>query len=310
MLTLPQGMSREREGLLRLYGARVRGDRVARRHDTRRWTRRARWPRAMTCSCPTSSPIPRTPRSTGARPGRRSRGARRPRRRVRRGRRHGRDDHRRRRGAQGSATPNVPSWSPSSRRSSAVLSGGRPGPAPDPGDRCRVRARGAQPRGDRRGDSGHRRGRDRDGAPAGRAARACWSGISAGAAVWAALQIAARPGVRVAPGSPRSCRTRASATSRRRSSPRRSRCGRRAAELALQAGGSYGFTGASRWPRSGATWPRPRAAIRRRAGWARSRSSRPGPGSRRCSRTGSRTPLQRAGVPLLPRADRCLARAR
>jgi cysteine synthase A len=32
VLTLPQGMSREREGLLRLYGATGRGRRVARRH--------------------------------------------------------------------------------------------------------------------------------------------------------------------------------------------------------------------------------------------------------------------------------------
>ena len=32
VLTMPQGMSREREGLLRLYGARGRDDRVARRH--------------------------------------------------------------------------------------------------------------------------------------------------------------------------------------------------------------------------------------------------------------------------------------
>ena len=42
-------------------------------------------------------------------------------------------------------------------RNSAVLSGGAPGPAQDPGHRCRLRARGAQPRSARRGDHGRRR---------------------------------------------------------------------------------------------------------------------------------------------------------
>ena len=50
-----------------------------------------------------------------------------------------------------------------------------PGPAQDPGDRRRLRPGGAQPRGARRGDRGRRRGRDRDRprarAPRGRAGR-------------------------------------------------------------------------------------------------------------------------------------------
>ncbi len=52
-------------------------------------------------------------------------------------------------------------------RNSAVLSGGRRGSAQDPGDRRRLRPRGAQPGSARRGDHRRRRGRDRDGSPAG-----------------------------------------------------------------------------------------------------------------------------------------------
>ena len=71
VLTLPQGMSRERESLLRLYGARVEiteslggmGEAVA---------APARWRVTTTCSCLTSSPTQPTPRCTGAPPGRRS----------------------------------------------------------------------------------------------------------------------------------------------------------------------------------------------------------------------------------------------
>ena len=48
-------------------------------------------------------------------------------------------------------------------RGSAVLSGGAPGAAPHPGHRRGLRAAGAQPRADRRGDRGERRRRDPDG---------------------------------------------------------------------------------------------------------------------------------------------------
>ena len=95
----------------------------------------------------------------------------------------------------------------------------RPARAPqDPGDRRRVRARGAQPRDARRGDRRRRRGRDRDRA----AARPARGGagrhlLRRGGVRGAAAGRA--PGARAARGSPRSCPTRASATSRRRSSP-------------------------------------------------------------------------------------------
>ena len=45
---------------------------------------------------------------------------------------------------------------------SPVLSGGEAGPAQDPGNRRRLRPRGARPLGDRRGDRGQRRGRAED----------------------------------------------------------------------------------------------------------------------------------------------------
>ena len=73
VLAMPQGMSREREGLLRLYGAEVRitesmGGMDEAVEAARAHRRRA----AATPSSPTSSPTRPTPRSTGARPPRRS----------------------------------------------------------------------------------------------------------------------------------------------------------------------------------------------------------------------------------------------
>ena len=128
VLTLPQGMSRERESLLRLYGARVditeslggMGEAVA--------ARAGDGAPATTCSCPTSSPTPPTPRPTGARPGPRSRAR-----------------------STAASTCSSPASAPAARspasgeylrehvnpqlrvvavepRGSAVLSGGRPGP--------------------------------------------------------------------------------------------------------------------------------------------------------------------------------------
>ena len=72
MLTLPQGMSREREGLLRLYGAQVRSHGVDGRHERGGGRRAGDGARRRRSGCPTSSPTPRTPRRTAARPGRRS----------------------------------------------------------------------------------------------------------------------------------------------------------------------------------------------------------------------------------------------
>ena len=68
-----------------------------------------------------------------------------------------------------------------------------PGPAQDPGDRRRVHPRGARPRGDRRGGHGRRRGGVGDGPPAAQR-EGILGGISAGATVSAALEVAARPG--------------------------------------------------------------------------------------------------------------------
>ena len=190
VLTLPQGMSREREGLLRLYGAQVQvtesmggmneavaaAQALARDGDA--WL-------------PDQFSNPANPeahrRTTGPeiwddarRQGRLPRGRR----------RHRRHDHRRRR---------VPEGAQSGRqadRRRARLFGGpvrrRPRAAQDPGHRRRLRPAGARPRPARRGD---RRSttRTRSRRPASSpAARACWRGSRCGAALWAALQVAGR----------------------------------------------------------------------------------------------------------------------
>ena len=216
VLTLPQGMSREREGLLRLYGARVRDHRVDGRHGRGGRRRRARWPREPDVFLPDQFSNPANPeihrRTTGpeileALDGRVDvfvAGV----------------------GTGGTITgvgECLKARNPETRivavepASSAVLSGRPPGPHKIQGIGAgfvpavlnRERARRDHP--------GARRGRDRDGAP-GRAAR--------GRAVRAVLRRGAvgraaggrAPGDRRASGSWRCCRTPASATSRRRSS--------------------------------------------------------------------------------------------
>ena len=75
---------------------------------------------------------------------------------------------------------------------SPVLSGGTPGPAQDPGDRRGLRARGPRPLGDRRGDRGRAtRTRSRPRRPMAQR-EGILAGISAGAAVHAALEVAGR----------------------------------------------------------------------------------------------------------------------
>ena len=118
---------------------------------------------------------------------------RRPGRRVRGRRRHRRHDHRRRRGCCSERSPDVLRR----RRRAGRLAGAlrrRARPAPHPGHRRRLRAR--RPRHDRSATRSSP-SRDDDAFQAARGwpgRRACWSGISAGANVWAAAQIARRPG--------------------------------------------------------------------------------------------------------------------
>ena len=144
ILTLPQGMSRERESLLRLYGARVEVT-----ESLGGMTEAVQAARALATRddvfLPDQFSNPANPdahrRSTGpeiweALDGRvdvfvAGVGT-------------GRDDHRGRRGAQG-AQPQLPR----DRRRAQILTrpvGRRGGPAQDPGHRRRLRAPGAQPR--------------------------------------------------------------------------------------------------------------------------------------------------------------------
>ena len=105
VLTMPQGMSREREGLLRLYGARVEiteslgGMNEAVDAARAMATSRRRLPArpVLQPGQPGDPPAHHRTRDLG--------GAGRRGRRLRRRRRHGRDDHRRRRGAQGTQLP-------------------------------------------------------------------------------------------------------------------------------------------------------------------------------------------------------------
>ena len=133
------------------------------------------------------------------------------------GRRHRRHDHRRGGGAEGAQ----PGPARGGRRAALAprCSRAAPGSPQDPGDRRRLRARGAQPRRARRGGRGRRRGRDRDRAPAraprGRAGRDL---VRRGDVGGDRGREAARVGA--ASGSSSCCPTPASATSRRRSSRR------------------------------------------------------------------------------------------
>ena len=182
ILTLPQGMSREREGLLRLYGAQVRvtesmggmNEAVAAAQELARedgfWL-------------PDQFSNPANPEAHRATTGpeiwdaldgqRRLPGL---------GRRHRRHDHRRGRLSEG-AQPELP------RRGGRAGHLGRavrraPRAAQDPGHRRRLRPAGARPRPARRGHRRRRRGRDRDRAPGraqrGRAVRASRPGRRCG----------------------------------------------------------------------------------------------------------------------------------
>ena len=218
MLTMPETMSREREGLLRLYGARVEIT-EARAMNEAIDAARALADAAPTCSCPTSSRTRPTRRSTAVRPARDL----------------GRTDGTGRRRSS-------PAWAPAARSpasarcsrratrrcrviavepsASAVLVGRPPGPAQDPGHRRGLRSQRPQPR-----------LLDEVIAVDDEAAFEPPGGWRAGRASWPASRPAPRMRrrwrSRAGPsrgkrGSSRSCRTPASATCRPRSS-RRSR---------------------------------------------------------------------------------------
>ena len=137
VLTLPEGMSRERTKLLRAYGAEVHetpslggmGEAIELARGDRREQRKGFMPQQF--SNPANPEVHRrtTARRSGTTSTARST-------RCLRGR-HGRHDHRGRPGAEGAAPRPVvvvavePAGSP-------VLSGGMPGPAQDPGDRRRA----------------------------------------------------------------------------------------------------------------------------------------------------------------------------
>ena len=85
-----------------------------------------------------------------------------------RGRAGGRGGHRRHRDRRGRAPEGAQPRSGGDRRGAGLLAravGRAARPPPDPGHRRRLRALRAQPRRDRRGGHGHRRGRHRHGAP-------------------------------------------------------------------------------------------------------------------------------------------------
>ena len=165
---LPQGMSREREALLRLYGAQVEiveslgGMNEAVDAARAAAARRRRLPArpVLQPGQPGGPPHAHRPRD------------------PRRARRQGRRLRRRRRAPAGRS----PAWGEALKahnpkatvigvepEASPVLSGGAAGPAPHPGHRRRLRAGRAGPRRDRRGHHVLRRGRHRHGARGGRA---------------------------------------------------------------------------------------------------------------------------------------------
>ena len=224
VLTLPQGMSREREGLLRLYGAQVQITESMGGMNEAVAAARA-LARDDDVWLPDQFSNPANPeahrRTTGPEIWD---GARRQRRLPRRRRRHRRHDHRRGRVPEG-AQPGVKviAVEPAT---SAVLSGGAPGPHKIQGIGAGFVPPGARPRRcSTRSSRSTTRTRSRPRgcrAPRGRAGRHLLRRRAVGGA--ADRRSARRPG---ASGSWSCCPTPASATSRRRSS-RRSRGRRRA----------------------------------------------------------------------------------
>ena len=191
ILTLPEGMSRERAKLLRAYGAEVRetpslggmNEAVALAEEIRE-QRKGFMPHAVLQPGQRGGPPPHHGGGDLERHRRRGR-------RLRRRGRHRRHDHRRRADAEG-AQPRRRWWSRSSRPASPVLSGGPPGPhkiqgigagfVPELLDRSVIDEILAV--GDEEAlETARLLGRE----------EGILAGISAGANVTAALQVAARP---------------------------------------------------------------------------------------------------------------------
>ena len=165
ILTLPEGMSRERAKLLRAYGAEVRetpslggmNEAVALAEEIRE-QRKAFMP--MQFSNPANAEVAPAHHRRGDLARHRRRG-----RRLRRRGRDRRDDHRRRPDAEGTRAGGAGRRGRAGELAGALRRPARP--AQNPGDRRRLRARGARPLGGRRGARGRRRGRAGDGAAGG-----------------------------------------------------------------------------------------------------------------------------------------------
>ena len=194
VLTLPQGMSREREGLLRLYGAQVHvtesmggmNEAVAAAQAMARDDDVFLPDQFSNPANPEVAPPHDRPRAVG--------GARRQDRLPGRRRRHRRHDHRRRLVPEG-AQPRPEGDRRRARQQPRALRR-PPGPAQDPGHRRRLRPARAGPPPARRDRRRRRRGRDRDRARSPPAARACCAGSAAARRCTRRSQLAARPEAR------------------------------------------------------------------------------------------------------------------
>ena len=195
VLSMPQGMSREREGLLKLYGAEVRitesmggmNEAVEAARRIAADARRRLHPGPVLEPRQPGDPPAHDGRGDLARHGRQG------------GRAGGGRGHRAARSparASGSrSTTRTCTWWRSSRRPRRCSRAGSRA-AQDPGHRRRLRARGAQPRRGRRDHRGRRRGRHRDRARLRAHRRACSPASRAGPRCGRAIEVGSRPEMR------------------------------------------------------------------------------------------------------------------